>query len=377
MYEGVSMERRRIQDPSVQHDTPPPELIQLQPNDEHNLELESNVRPPGWVNPAPAARYNLVVIGAGTAGLVTAAGAAGLGAKVALVERELMGGDCLNVGCVPSKGVISAARVAATVRDARTVGVDVPDGVGVDFGAVMRRMRRLRAEISRNDSASRFRDLGVDVFLGEGRFTGPDTIQVGETTLRFKKAVIATGARAAAPPISGLDHVEYLTNESVFSLTELPPRLGIIGAGPIGAELAQSFAQLGSEVYLVETEHGVLPREDRSAAQIVERALARNGVRLLCCGRRTTVSREFDGIHLRTDSHGEGHDEVVDQLVVAVGRVPNVEGLDLEAVGVEYDKQRGVVVNDLLQTTNPRIYAAGDIVLAINSRTRPISWRAP
>ncbi len=350
---------------AVQHPqqakTPAAGLIQLQPHDEHNQLLESNVRPPDWVNPAPAARYNLVVIGAGTAGLVAAAGAAGLGAKVALVERELMGGDCLNVGCVPSKGVISAARIAATVRDAGAVGLDVAGSSAVDFGAVMRRMRRLRAAISRNDSASRFRDLGVDVFLGEGRFTGPDTVQVGETTLRFKKAVIATGARAAAPPIPGLDQVEYLTNESVFSLTELPARLGIIGAGPIGTELAQSFARLGSEVTLVETEHGVLPREDRSAAQIVERALARDGVRLLCCGRRTTVTGESDGIHLRVDSHGESHDQVVDRLLISAGRAPNVERLHLESVGVEYDKQRGVVVNDRLQTTNPRIFAAGDI----------------
>ena len=336
------------------------ELIQLQPKHEHNQKLESNVRPSDWVNPPPASRYNLVVVGAGTAGLVAAAGAAGLGAKVALIERELMGGDCLNVGCVPSKGVISSARVAATVRDAQNFGIDVPNGITVNFGAAMERMRRLRAAISPNDSATRFRDLGVDVFLGEGKFTGRDTIQVGDTTLRFKKAVIATGARAAAPAIPGLDSVEYLTNESVFSLTELPRRLGVIGAGPIGCELAQSFARFGSEVYLVEAEHGILPREDRPAAEIVQDSLLRDGVKILCCGRETEVINDSGTIRLTLDSHGESYDEPIDKLLIGVGRAPNVEGLNLEGVGVAYDK-RGVKVNDRLQTTNPRIYAAGDV----------------
>lgn len=336
------------------------ELIQLQPNDEHNQTLAANVRPPDWVNPAPAPRYNLIVVGAGTAGLVAAAGAAGLGAKVALIERELMGGDCLNVGCVPSKGVISSARVAATVRDAANFGVDVPDGVKVNFGAAMERMRRLRAAISPNDSANRFRDLGVDVFLGEGQFTGSDTIQVGDTTLRFKKAVIATGARAAAPAIPGLDSVEYLTNESVFSLTELPRRLGVIGAGPIGCELAQSFARFGSEVQLVEAEHGILPREDRGAAEIVQDSLLRDGVKLLCCGRKTELKNDSGTIRLTLNSHGRSYDEPIDKLLIGVGRAPNVERLNLEAAGVAYDK-RGVSVNDRLQTTNPHIYAAGDV----------------
>lgn len=336
------------------------ERILLQPKDEHNQKLESNVRPPNWVNPTPASRYNLVVIGAGTAGLVAAAGAAGLGARVALIERELMGGDCLNVGCVPSKGVISSARIAATVRGAGDFGIDVPGGVKVNFGAVMERMRRLRGGLSPNDSATRFRDLGVDVFLGEGRFTGSDTIQVRDATLRYKKAVIATGARAAAPPIPGLDGIEYLTNESVFSLTELPGRLGIIGAGPIGCELAQSFARFGSKVYLVEAEHGVLPREDRKAAKIVEKSILRDGVNLLCCGRKTELRNDSGTIRLKLESHGKSYDEPIDKLLIAVGRAPNVEGLNLEAVGVEYDK-RGVKVNDRLQTTNSRIYAAGDI----------------
>ncbi len=331
----------------------------LQPRDEHNQALEANVHPPDWINPTPSGRYNLVVIGAGTAGLVTAAGAAGLGARVALVERNLMGGDCLNVGCVPSKGVISAARIAATVKNAGEFGVHVPDGANVDFAAAMQRMRKLRARISPNDSAARFRDLGIDVYFGQGRFVDSNTIDVAGTQLHFKRAVIATGARAAAPPIPGLEDVEYLTNENVFSLTELPKRLGIIGAGPIGCEMAQSFAQLGSEVLLVESEHGILPREDREAAEIVQNAIVRDGVRLLCCGRKLEIKNEGK-IRLAVESHDHSYDEPLDQLLVAVGRAPNVEHLNLEGVGVDFDN-KGVKVNDRMQTTNPRIYAAGDI----------------
>ncbi len=337
------------------------ELIQLKPHDVHNEKLESHVRPPGWINPTPSGRYNLVVIGAGTAGLVTAAGAAGLGAKVALIERELMGGDCLNVGCVPSKGLISAARVARTIRQANEFGMDVPAGAAADFARVMERMRRLRAQISPNDSAARFRELGVDVYLGGGHFTSSNTVQVGDQTLQFRKAVIATGARASAPPIPGLDQVPYLTNESVFSLTERPRRLGIIGAGPIGCELAQAFANLGSEVLLVEVAHGVLPLEDRDASEIVRVSMQRDGVRLLCCGKELKLRREAGQIRMSVESHGQQYDEAVDQLLVSVGRAPNVQNLGLEAVGVEFDPRTGVRVNDRMQTTNPNIFAAGDV----------------
>lgn len=337
------------------------ELAPLRPKDEHNQILEANVHPPDWRNPTPSGRYNLVVVGAGTAGLVTAAVAAGLGAKVALVERELMGGDCLNVGCVPSKALIAAARAAAAVRRAGEFGVRTAGTAEVDFAAVMERMRSLRARISGHDAVRRFAAMGVDVFLGQGRFTGPDTLQVGEATLRFKRGVIATGARASAPPIAGLETVNYLTNETLFSLTELPPRLGIVGAGPIGCEMAQTFARFGSRVTLFEAEHGVLPREDRDAAGIVERALQRDGVRLLCCGKDLVVAPgKAGGARLRVASHGETHEVPVDALLVAVGRAPNVEGLGLEEAGVQVERG-GVVVDDRLRTTNRRIFAAGDV----------------
>jgi len=218
------------------------EIPQVLPQDEYNRALTANVHPASYENPTPAPRYNLVVIGAGTAGLVTAAGAAGLGARVALVEKHLMGGDCLNVGCVPSKAVIRASRAAAEVRGAGAFGVEVPPGVEIDFAKAMERMRALRARLSHNDSVERFtKELGVDVFLGEGRFVDGDAVEVDGARLHYRRAVIATGARAAEPPVPGLLEAGFLTNETVFSLVSRPRRLAVIGGGPIGAELAQAF----------------------------------------------------------------------------------------------------------------------------------------
>lgn len=334
------------------------------PNDEYNRQLVANVHPADWVNPEPTGRYNIVVLGAGTAGLITAVIAASLGAKVALIEKHLMGGDCLNVGCVPSKGVIRAARAWADLRKAAEFGLSIPAGVKYDFGAAMARMRKLRARISRNDSAHRYTKLGVDVYVGSGRFVGADTIRVegpaGDRVLSFVKAAVCTGARASAPPIPGLQKVAYLTNETVFSLTELPQRLGVIGAGPIGCELAQSFARFGSQVYLIEALHGIMPNEDRDAADIVAQQMSRDGVKLLCCGKDLHVQKTEGGKRLTVDSHGRRYDVTVDELLIGVGRMPNVEGIGLEAAGVDYDKN-GIKVNTRLQTTNPKIYAAGDI----------------
>ncbi len=332
----------------------------IEPMDIHNQTLIDNVHPSDWHNPEPDGPYNLAVIGAGTAGLVAAAGASGLGAKVALIERHLMGGDCLNVGCVPSKGLLGPAHLIQRAREGRDLGFLMKNGYEVDFPALMERMRRIRAQISHHDSADRFRKLGVDVFIGEGRFTGRHTIHVGDRTLTFKKAVIATGARAAAPPIPGLEHVPYLTNETVFSLTELPKRLGIIGAGPIGCEMAQAFASFGAEVTLIEAMHGVLPNEDPDASVFVKKALEHAGVRVLCCGKDVEVKKEEDGIHLVLSAHDEAYDVPVDQLFVAVGRAPNIDTLNLEAAGVKAYK-KGIVVDDRLRTSNRNIFAAGDV----------------
>jgi pyruvate/2-oxoglutarate dehydrogenase complex dihydrolipoamide dehydrogenase (E3) component len=333
------------------------------PMDEHNRALVGNVHPPDWVNPEPQPMYNMVVIGAGTAGLVTAIGAAGLGAKVALVERHLMGGDCLNVGCVPSKCVIRSSRVAASARNAAPFGVNVAN-VDVDFAAVMERMRKLRAGISHADSARRFTENGVDVFLGEGRFTSAHTIEVGGTTLRFKRAAVATGARAAVPPIPGLSEAGYLTNETIFSLTECPRRLAVIGSGPIGCELAQAFQRLGADVTVIEMGPQVLPREDRDAVEIVQRQLERDGVTFLFNCETKRVDRAADAKNLRVIHDGNERIVAVDEILIAVGRQPNVEGLGLDGIGVAYDARKGVTVNDYLQTSLPHIYAAGDVCMA-------------
>ena len=341
-----------------------PSGFPISPRDQHNELLVSHVHPPDWVNPKPQGRYNLVVVGAGTAGLVTAIGAAGLGAKVALVERHLLGGECLTVGCVPSKGLLAAAKTVATVSKAGKYGIRVPGQATVDFPAVMERMRRLRAGISRHDSARRYSEAGVDVFIGQGEFIDGHQLRVEDQVLHFKRAVIATGARAAGIPIPGLEEAGYLTNETVFSLTKLPARLGVIGAGPIGCEMAQAFRRFGSEVHLLERARQILSREDRDAAAIVEAALLEDGVNLvLDCSTRSVSAVSAAGGEkiIEVECGGESRRIALDEILVGVGRAPHVEGLGLESAGVEYDKRKGVLVNDYLQTSNPMIYAAGDI----------------
>lgn len=339
--------------------------VTVLPLDEYNQTLISQVHPPDWVNPTPQDRYDLLVIGAGTAGLVVAAGAAGLGLglKVALIERHLMGGDCLNVGCVPSKCVIRSSRVVAEMQNADRFGIKSPDSIEVDFAAVMARMRKLRAGISPHDSAQRFQDLGVDVFLGQGRFIDGQSIAVGDQTLRFKKAVIATGARAVEPDIPGIKATGYLTNETVFSLTERPARLAVIGGGPIGSELAQAFQRLGSQVILFHRSSHILNKEDADAAEIVQQAFIREGIQLVLNAQITRVEPTPGGKRIYYRVNGAEQAIEVDEILAGAGRAPNVEGLNLEAVGVEYDAKRGVQVNDFLQTTNPHIYAAGDICM--------------
>jgi pyruvate/2-oxoglutarate dehydrogenase complex dihydrolipoamide dehydrogenase (E3) component len=333
--------------------------------DEYNQTLVSHVHPPDWVNPEPAKVYDLVVIGAGTAGLVVAAGAAGLGLglKVALIEKHLMGGDCLNVGCIPSKTIIRSARVVGELWDGKELGINIPKNIDVDFSAVMERMRRIRAGISPHDSAARFQKLGVDVFLGSGRFASKNTVEVGDQTLRFKKAVIATGARAAQPAIPGLEKAGYLTNESVFSLIQRPERLAVIGGGPIGCELAQAFRRLGCEVVLFHRSSHILNKEDAEAAEILQKVLLKEGIRLVLNSNLEEVVTVTEGKRLYFSANGHRDSVNVDEILVGTGRASNVEGLNLEAVEVEYDKRHGVKVNDYLQTTNPKIYAVGDICM--------------
>ncbi|MEB3192002.1 MAG: mercuric reductase [Snowella sp.] len=332
--------------------------------------LLSHVHPPDWINPPPQNPYDLVVLGAGTAGLVVAAGAAGLGIglKIALVEKHWLGGDCLNFGCVPSKALIRAARVLGEMQRSPSLGITFATEPEINFAAVMERMQKVRAEMSHQDSASRFQNLGVDVFFCSAHFfnnsVNHSAIAVGETILEYKKAVIATGARAKAPDILGLAAAGFLTNETVFSLTQLPSRLALIGGGPIGCELAQTFQRLGSQVVLFHSQDQLLNKEDQDAALIIQSIFSQAGIQLHLNTQIERVEKIANGKVIYYRDQNQLETITVDEILVGIGRTPNVEGLNLEAVGVEYDQKIGVKVNDYLQTTNPKIYAAGDICLS-------------
>ena len=340
------------------------ESIGISPLDEHNTKFLDLLHPKGWVDPSPKDKYNLVVIGAGAGGLVSAAGAAGVGARVALIESHLLGGDCLTVGCVPSKALLRCAKAAAAVRDSSAFGVQIKGDVSVDFGQVMERMRRLRAEIAPVDSAQRYSEkLGVDVFIGRGQFTGKNTIAVNGQTLKFSKAVVATGGTAAVPNIPGIQNVPFHTNASIFNLTELPARLAVIGAGPIGLELAQAFQRFGSRVTVFSRSEKILPKEDPDAAEIVKDSLRHDGVTFMHNVSYKGIENQGGKSPITMfieDDNGE-HILEFDALLVAAGRKPTVHGLGLEEAGIEYDERMGVQVNDRMQTTNPNVYAVGDV----------------
>ena len=329
----------------------------------HDRELLDNARPPAWRNPQPREPYHLLVIGAGPAGLVAARGATALGARVALVERHLLGGDCLNHGCVPSKTLIRTARLYAEMRNAANFGALPPNDIQVDFPMAMERMRRIRTRISRVDSAARLAADGIDVFFGTARFTSGDAVDVDGIRLRFKKAMIATGSRSMLPAIPGLAEAGFLTNETVFDLTVLPPSLLMIGGGPLGCELAQAFCRFGSRTVIVHAEPLFLPKEERDAAQILAEALARDGVEIHLNTKVVNVRVEGGKKIVETINAGNVATIAVDQILTGIGRVPAVGGLDLEAAGVVYDDKSGIQVDDFLRTTNPRIYAAGDVCL--------------
>ena len=319
-----------------------------------NERLLAQVRPADWRDPDPLSLYDLVVLGGGTAGLVCAAGAAGLGAHVALVERSSLGGDCLNTGCVPSKALIRAARA---VRDARvSADVGVTSTSRVEFSDVMRSVRERRADLAHHDSASRLTSLGIHVFFGAASFTDPRSILVNGRTLRFRRAVIATGARPSLPSIPGLMKVRYLTSENLFEITDQPRVLLVVGGGPIGCEMAQAFALLGTDVTIVEAGPRILQGEDAEAADLVARQLATNGVRVLINTPLRQVSESGGQITATFDAGSIS----ADTLLVATGRSANLEGLNLEKALVRNGPD-GVAVDDHLRTSNHRVYAAGDV----------------
>ena len=331
--------------------------------DVHESARSANLRPQTWVNPQPEGCYRLVVIGSGFAGLVAARTAAAQGIKVALIERDFIGGTCINTGCIPSKALIRTSRLYAEMRDAARYGAQVPDGIRVDFAATMQRVRRIRAHLGQRNSVRQLTAAGVDVFCGDARFVAQDAVMVDATRLRFDKALIATGARPNAPSIPGLAQAGYLTNENMFEITELPRRLLVIGGGPIGCEQAQALCRLGAQTTIVQDKPLFMEREERDAAQILSSALARDGieVRLNTQVRGVRMANGDKIVDLISDDYENSI--VVDEILTGIGRAPNVEGLQLDAAGVEYDICKGVHVDDFLRTGNPRIYAAGDVCL--------------
>ncbi len=329
-----------------------------------DAERLGNVSPAGWISPEPLSAYHLLVIGAGPAGLVAARAAAALGAHVALIERHQIGGDCLNDGCIPSKSLVRTGRLLADMRNAVNFGAVPPAAPVFDFAAAMRRMQRITARISRTDSAMNLARDGIHLFFGTARFTGPDTVDVDGIRLRFKKALIATGSRSMLPDVPGLAEAGFLTNETVFDLQLLPKSLLVIGGGPLGCELAQVFARFGSRTLISHSAPLFLPLEERDAAQMVSDALARDGVEIHLNSIAARVRVEGD--QKVVDLVNDGHTATtrVEHILTGIGRVPAVQGLNLEAAGVAYDAAAGVHVDDFLRTSNPRIFAAGDVCLA-------------
>src|SRR5437867_1821267 len=310
--------------------------------------------------------YNVVVIGAGTAGLVTAAGTAGLGGRVALIERNLMGGDCLNFGCVPSKALISSARLIRRIRESEKWGLDRQEPQ-FDFEKVFERMRARRAKIAPNDSQERFESLGVNVFHGEARFVSPHEVEVNGQRLRAKNFVIATGSRAVIPKIEGIDQVRYFTNETIFDeLKAKPESMIVLGGGPIGCELTQTFCRLGTQVTMIQRGDQLLAREDRDVAEFLERRLIDEGVRIIKnVDARSVATTDAGKIALEFLDRQPGRlaerTFFADALLIAIGRNPNLQSLDLKSAGVDVN-ERGVRVNDYLQTSQRHVYAVGDVI---------------
>jgi pyruvate/2-oxoglutarate dehydrogenase complex dihydrolipoamide dehydrogenase (E3) component len=334
---------------------------QLDRND--RTALMRRVRPQDWSNPSPREIYDLVVVGAGPAGIEAAQYARRLGLTVALVERKQLGGDSLNAGSIPSKTLIHSARLCAQIRDAAEFAVSSPAELKLDFAALKARLMRVRARIAEYHAVDRLLHDGVEMFFGEGQFSGPETVTADGRSLRFRKAIIATGARPRPPTFPGLDEVGYRTSTNIFDMPELPRRLVVIGGGPLGCELAQAFCRLGSRVTIIQNDPKFLPREGRDAAELLSQAMARDGVDIML---NTTVT----GAHAEGGTKfvdGQNYDQKIsvpaDEILLSIGRLPNVENSGLQGAGVDCYHD-GVKVDDFLRTTNENIYAAGDVCMS-------------
>jgi pyruvate/2-oxoglutarate dehydrogenase complex dihydrolipoamide dehydrogenase (E3) component len=335
------------------------------PNDDGEETFLCRVRPKDWKNPTPRSSYDLVIIGAGPAGIAAAEYAARLGYAVALIERHRLGGNSLNAGSVPSKVLVRTARICALTRAAQHFGVTNPNEPALDFGRTISRMRRIKTRISALSSVQHLTALGVHIFFADARFANEDTLLVGDAQVRFKKALIATGARPRVPEIPGLDRLGYLTSATIFELTALPKSLAVVGGGPLGCELAQAFCRMGCKVTIVQNESKFLPREERDAAEILNRSMAKDGVEIRLNTALVGARRSATGKVLETMNDGVKGLIEADDILLSVGRVPNVEGLGLELASIDCDAQVGIKVDDYLRSSNPNVYAAGDACMTL------------
>lgn len=331
-------------------------------DNENERRFLQRVRPSDWINPKPRTPYDLVIVGAGPAGLAAADEARRLGANVALIERNRLGGNSLNVGSIPSKSLVRAGRLCASVREAEEFGAAPTGPVQIDYGIVLARMHRIRARLAAYHSAERLREKGVDLYFGQARFDTRASLGVEGATLAFRKALVATGARPKkAASIAGLDTVTYRTSTTIFDMDHLAKRLVVIGGGPLGCELAQAFCRLGAEVTIVEANPKFLPREERDAAELLSRSMARDGVTIRL-NTVVTAAREENGVKILETVNGGVRDQIeADAILLSVGRAPNVDGLALELADIAFTTDDGVVVNGAFQTTNSDVYAAGDV----------------
>lgn len=336
------------------------------PADKHQPLPRENVHPSDWTNPKPERRYNLVAIGGGTAGIFSALGTAAFGGRSAIIERHRLADDHLNDGCMPHQALLRAARAAYQLSLGDQYGFRLPAAPQVDFPAILENIRRLQADVSRHDSARRFQAEGVDVYFGQARFTARDRIEVDGRELAFRRAVIATGGRPVIPDVPGIEAIGCLTNETIFSLTDLPRRLILIGGGPVGCELAQAFRRLGGEVHLVHRGERLLLREEPEASRLVQSQFEREGIHLHVGWNPETAEKVGDAKCLVIQRRGEKKKLLADAVLAAAGRKPNVEELGLEAAGVR-SCGMGIEVNDHLRTSNSAVYAAGDVCSSYKS----------